>query len=235
MQKENQLRSCGKNSLSSPNTHHSSSRSVSMRDIVAGVPNASLYPAFARAASTGMTSEASVGFTLIELLVVVLIIGILAAVAVPQYQKAVEKSKATQAITMLKTVYNTAKAYQLANGQWPENFDELSVDIPWTSHTSLINLGHYRRPLSNKDWAIHIYKADNNNTGIMVMRLNGKYAGAGFTMRATCTYATMPLDQLLCQEEGAMSSNSPSEYCVKILKGKKVPNISSDTQYYAIF
>jgi len=181
-----------------------------------------------------MTSAVQ-AFTLIELLVVVLIIGILAAVAVPQYQKAVEKSKATQAITMLKTAYDAAKNYQLATGEWPENFDELSVDIPWTEHTSLINLGHYRRPLSNKDWAIHIYKADNNNTGIMVMRLNGKYAGAGFTMRATCTYATMPLDQLLCQEEGAMSSNSPSDYCVKIFQGKQVPNISSGTQYYSVF
>ncbi len=186
----------------------------------------------------GMTSlfdNGNSGFTLIELLVAVLIIGILAAVALPQYQKAVEKSKATQAITMLKTVYDAAKNYQLATGEWPENFDELSVDIPWTEHTSLINLGHYRRPLSNKDWAIHIYKADNNNTGIMVMRLNGKYAGAGFTMRATCTYATMPLDQLLCQEEGAMSSNSPSDYCVKIFQGKQVPNISSGTQYYSVF
>ena len=259
MQKEKQLRSYCKKSLSS--------REVVARDLphpmMLSLLNRKQQPYFMRKAedpgtlraarctppTSGMTTyfkgvgpglrpsgaPLRSGFTLIELLVVVLIIGILAAVALPQYRKAVEKSKATQAITMLKTVYDTAKAYQLANGQWPENFDELSVDIPWTSHTSLIPIGFNRTPLSNEDWAIHIYNANNTNTGITLMRISGKYAGAFFAMRASSTYASMPLEQLLCGEESTVFNQTAGEYCVKILKGKQVPNISSGTQYYAIF
>lgn len=68
-------------------------------------------------------------FTLIELLVVVLIIGILAAIAVPQYQKAVIKSRYATLRDLTRSIIEAEEIYYLANGTYTDKFDDLDIDI----------------------------------------------------------------------------------------------------------
>ncbi len=68
------------------------------------------------------------GFTLIELSVVVLIVGILAAVAVPQYQKAVMKSRLTEIQTFINAVDKAASVYFLQHGA-PATTTRVSWDV----------------------------------------------------------------------------------------------------------
>ena len=79
------------------------------------------------------------GFTLIELLVVVLIIGILSAVALPQYQKAVTKARYGNLKVMVHSVAKAEEIYYLANGSYAENLEDLDIDIGVTkSHSTYI-------------------------------------------------------------------------------------------------
>ena len=89
------------------------------------------------------------GFTLIELLVVVLIIGILAAIAVPQYQKATEKSEEANMLTMLQSVTQAAQRFYLANGTYATSFAQLDINFPTTP-------GNCSRDSSFDDAVIHV-------------------------------------------------------------------------------
>ena len=91
------------------------------------------------------------GFTLIELLVVVLIIGILSAVALPQYTKAVEKSRATEAITLLGSLANAEEIYKMSTGSYTGDLSLLDIQLPGVTSTSVntINTKNFKLTITD--------------------------------------------------------------------------------------
>lgn len=78
------------------------------------------------------------GFTLIELLIVVLIIGILAAVAVPQYKRVITRAHNREAILAMRTIAKGIELYNLANGPLPDGYSSefslLDIEVSPSSY-----------------------------------------------------------------------------------------------------
>ena len=101
-------------------------------------------------------------FTLIELLVVVLIIGILAAIAVPQYQLAVLKSRSIEAMLMGDKIWEAQQVYYLANGTYATRFDQLDIQIGPGDATNMYQHNFYCSLYSSTAFICIVYQKGNS-------------------------------------------------------------------------
>ncbi|MBQ9970533.1 MAG: prepilin-type N-terminal cleavage/methylation domain-containing protein [Elusimicrobiaceae bacterium] len=155
------------------------------------------------------------GFTLIELLVVVLIIGILSAVAMPQYTRAVEKSRATQAMTLVKSIADAQKIYYMANGTYARNFEDLDISMPGNPTGSTFSNGHFTYEVLHPE--------------MIRPFVVGRYIKNGnFTWRINYYLDT---EKLVC---AAPVSDAEANNLCKSFSTTVVPCVSSDYTCYAL-
>ena len=134
-------------------------------------------------------------FTLIEVLIVILIIGIIAAIAFPQYQAAVVKARIKPVVSLLRSIVNAENLYMLANGEYTINWEELDIHIP----NKLVN-GEYN----------HVMLLQEGE----VLQLNNAYPAHVFFIGHYVTlYAAFPREMWLCYPRG----NSRGKAACKIL------------------
>lgn len=99
------------------------------------------------------------GFTLIELLVVVLIIGILTVIAVPIFNLAVEKSRAADALTNIKSISKAVEVYKLERGAYPpvDDWDNLSITMPLGKREYYDSIGGDAWVSPSAQWRYYLY------------------------------------------------------------------------------
>ena len=79
------------------------------------------------------------GFTLIELMIVVAIIGVLASIAVPQYQNYVGRAQVSEAISLASSAKTAVSEYYMTIGDWPEGNDEAGLSAADQIQGSYVN------------------------------------------------------------------------------------------------
>ena len=158
------------------------------------------------------------GFTLIELLVVVLIIGILAAMAMPQYFKAVERSRMTEADTLLGSIAQAQRRKFLQTNNFVKNFTALDVSPKGSSGGTYFTKGDPTTGAHGNGFKITLEQTDTSFSGgqATAQRVASSNGGDADTTGLQYSYTLSRYyqnDNVLCTAGNAAGGELCADFC----------------------
>ncbi len=129
------------------------------------------------------------GFTLIELLVVVLIIGILAAIALPQYTKAVERSRTAEAMQKLGDLATAESIYYMQNNEFAEQIATAADKKALNDGDMTFAASEFPTEAGSGRWYYTFSTPTTENVSVTATRDGGMYSGNTLQITITKTGA----------------------------------------------
>ena len=153
------------------------------------------------------------GFTLIELLVVVLIIGILAAMALPQYFKAVERSRMTEAVTIMDSIVKSQRRKYMQTNDYAHDFRGLDVAPKGATGRSYFTKGDPVTGAGGNGFEIWLARSDFTASAVLASRMvdgNNRHPSLQYQYALNRNYQS---DNVTCQGSNAAGRELCADFC----------------------